>query len=140
MWLYLGPSCPDRPFSIELGDTVINTRIRGVLAHGADLNLGSGLIPLREVVDNLWVSSLGLSFGSLCRFLFLIVCIFLHRIPGTLAAPHRMSPYLRVWRYGRPTVSIVNSCGYRGKGDETGALPGWRQGRDAGGRGAGNSL
>jgi hypothetical protein len=25
--MYLGPSCPDRPFSVELGDTKINTRI-----------------------------------------------------------------------------------------------------------------
>jgi hypothetical protein len=32
MWMYPGPSCPDRPFSVELGDTEINTRIQGVLA------------------------------------------------------------------------------------------------------------
>jgi hypothetical protein len=28
MWVYLGPSCPDRPFIVELGDTEINTRVR----------------------------------------------------------------------------------------------------------------
>jgi hypothetical protein len=39
-----GPSCPDHPFSVELGDTEINTQIRGVLAHGAKLNFGSGPI------------------------------------------------------------------------------------------------
>jgi hypothetical protein len=36
MWMYSGPSCPDHPFSSELDDKEINTRIRGVLAHGAD--------------------------------------------------------------------------------------------------------
>jgi hypothetical protein len=43
-----GPSCPDHPFSTELGDTEINTQIRGVLAHEVNLNLGSGSVPLRE--------------------------------------------------------------------------------------------
>jgi hypothetical protein len=66
MRIYSGPSCPDHPFSTELGDTEINTQIRGVLAHGADLNLGSGLIPLREGIDIPWLSSLGLLFGCLC--------------------------------------------------------------------------
>jgi hypothetical protein len=36
MWMYLVPSCPDHPFSIELGDLEINTQIRGILAHGVD--------------------------------------------------------------------------------------------------------
>jgi hypothetical protein len=27
MWMYLGPSCPDHPIFIELGDADINTRI-----------------------------------------------------------------------------------------------------------------
>jgi hypothetical protein len=27
MWMYPGPSCPDYPFSIELEDMEINTRI-----------------------------------------------------------------------------------------------------------------
>jgi hypothetical protein len=34
MWMYLGSSCPDRPFSVELGDTEINTWIRGSLLTG----------------------------------------------------------------------------------------------------------
>jgi hypothetical protein len=50
--MYLGPSCPDRPFSAELGDTEGNTRIQGVLTHGAELNIGSGQVPLREGVDS----------------------------------------------------------------------------------------
>jgi hypothetical protein len=29
MWMYLGPSCLDRPLSIELDDTEINTQIQG---------------------------------------------------------------------------------------------------------------
>jgi hypothetical protein len=52
MWMYLGPSCLDRPFSEELGDTEINTRIRRVLAHGVVLSLGTGPASLREGVNN----------------------------------------------------------------------------------------
>jgi hypothetical protein len=67
MWMYPGPSSHDRPFSTELGDTEINTQIRVVLAHGADVNLSSGPPPLREGVDNPWVSLLGLIFGYCWR-------------------------------------------------------------------------
>jgi hypothetical protein len=52
MWMYPGPSCPDCPFFEELGDTEVNTWVRGVLAHGAILNLGTGPVPLREGVDS----------------------------------------------------------------------------------------
>jgi hypothetical protein len=34
MWIYPGPSCPDHPFSDELGDAEINTRIHKVLSRG----------------------------------------------------------------------------------------------------------
>jgi hypothetical protein len=52
MWMYLGPSCLDRPSSKELGDTEINTWIHRVLTHGADLNPMAGPTPLREGVNN----------------------------------------------------------------------------------------
>jgi hypothetical protein len=45
IWMYPGPGCPNRPFSKELCDTEINTRIRGVLAHRVVLNLGTGPTP-----------------------------------------------------------------------------------------------
>jgi hypothetical protein len=51
MWMYLGPSCPNRLFSTKLDGTETNTQIQGVLAHGADQNIGSSPIPLREEVD-----------------------------------------------------------------------------------------
>jgi hypothetical protein len=60
--------------SSDLG-VEINTRVQGVLAHGADLNLGSGPVPLREG-------------DYLCQFLFLNVCVFLCRISGMLTAPY----------------------------------------------------
>jgi hypothetical protein len=41
MWLYSEPSCPDRPFSEELGDAVTNTRIHKILAHDES----TGVIP-----------------------------------------------------------------------------------------------
>jgi hypothetical protein len=66
MWMYPGPSHPDHPFSIELGDMEINTQVRGVLAHEANLNLGFGPVPLRKGVDCPWVSLLGLTFSYLC--------------------------------------------------------------------------
>jgi hypothetical protein len=57
------PSCPDSPFSVKSGCTEIDTGIRRVLAPRADWNLGSGTTPLRERVDNLWVSLLALVFS-----------------------------------------------------------------------------
>jgi hypothetical protein len=125
--MYLGLSCPNRLFSAELGDTKINTRIQGVLVHRANLNLGSSLVPLREGVDNPCVSLLGLAFGYLCQSLSLNVHMSLRRVSGALATPRKGSPYLRMRRGRRPTVSIVNGCGHGGKVDGNGVPPGWRQ-------------
>jgi hypothetical protein len=50
--MYQRPCYPDHPFSVGLGDREINTRIHWVLAHGVDLNFGSGLVPMREGVDS----------------------------------------------------------------------------------------
>jgi hypothetical protein len=68
MWMYPGPSCPDRPFSMELGDVEFNTRIRMVLAHGADMNLGVSPAPLRDGVNCTRVSPLGPIFDCLQKF------------------------------------------------------------------------
>jgi hypothetical protein len=65
MWMYLGPSYPDRSFSEELGDAEINTRIHKVPAHGVDLNPGASPAPLREGVDNTRVSLFAFTFGNL---------------------------------------------------------------------------
>jgi hypothetical protein len=69
MWLYLEPSCPDYPFSKELGDVEINTWIRKVLDHGVDLNPGAGPAPLREGVASTSVSLFRSIFGSLRDFI-----------------------------------------------------------------------
>jgi hypothetical protein len=69
MWLYPGPSCPDRPFSKELGDAEFNTQIHKVLAHDADLNFGADPVPLSEGVDSTRVSPLGFVFGALRNFI-----------------------------------------------------------------------
>jgi hypothetical protein len=45
MWMYPGTSSYNRPFSAELDGKEIDTWIRGVLAHEADQNFFSGLIP-----------------------------------------------------------------------------------------------
>jgi hypothetical protein len=86
--MHPGPCCPDRPFPEDLGDTKIRTRIQGVLAHGANQNLGSGPVPLMEGVDSPWVSPLGPTFGYLCQFLFLNVCVFSRRVSDVLIASH----------------------------------------------------
>jgi hypothetical protein len=67
MWMYQGPSCPNRPFSEELGGAEINTQIHRVLAPEADLNPGASPTPLREGVDSTWVSPLGPILGFLCQ-------------------------------------------------------------------------
>jgi hypothetical protein len=97
MWMYSGPSCPDRPFSEELGDTEINTWVHGVLDHGAVLNLGTSPISLREGVDSPWVSPLGPTFGYLYQFWFVSIHVFLHRVSGVFVVPHKGSRYLRMW-------------------------------------------
>jgi hypothetical protein len=83
---YPGLSYPNHPFSEELGDIDINTWVRGVLAFGANLNLGSGPVPLWDGVDSPWVSPFGLTVGYLCHLLFLSVCLFLRRISSMLIA------------------------------------------------------
>jgi hypothetical protein len=89
MWLYLGPSCPYRPFSEELGEVEINIRIYKVLDHGADPNLGANPTPLREGVDITRVSPFAFTFGtlrSLIRSLSMCPvagpCICSHRTTG----------------------------------------------------------
>jgi hypothetical protein len=62
-WMYPGPSCPDHPFSEELGKAE-------ALAHGANLNSGASPTPLREGIDNTTVSLLTFSFGSLRNLIF----------------------------------------------------------------------
>jgi hypothetical protein len=49
MQIYPMPYCPDRTFSKELNDMEINTRIPGILAHGANLNHGSGPVFLDTI-------------------------------------------------------------------------------------------
>jgi hypothetical protein len=83
MWVDLGPSCPDCPFSEELGDTKVNTWV-----CEAVLNLGTGPIPLREGVNNPRVWSLRPSLDYLCQFWFLNVFVFLCRVSGMFAMPH----------------------------------------------------
>jgi hypothetical protein len=67
MWMYLGSSCPDRPFSLELGNVEINTQIHRVLAPQAYLNLRAGPTRLREGVDSTKVRPLGPILGLLCQ-------------------------------------------------------------------------
>jgi hypothetical protein len=90
MWMYLGPSCPDHPFSMELGDTENNTQIWGVHAHGADLKFGSSPVPLREGDESPWVSLLELILVYLCQFLLLRTRAFsLCLISSMHVAPRR---------------------------------------------------
>jgi hypothetical protein len=71
----LGPTCPDLPFSTEPGSMEINTQVRGALAPGINLNLGSNLVPLREKVHSLRMSLLGLALSCLCQPMFLYMGI-----------------------------------------------------------------
>jgi hypothetical protein len=66
-------------------DQHLNNR---VLTPRADLSLGSSPVPMRERVDNPYVSLLGLAFSYLCQPLFLDESMFLRRDSGTLIAPH----------------------------------------------------
>jgi hypothetical protein len=61
------------------------------------------------------VSLLKLTSVCLCQFLLLNTCAFLCRVLGTRTAPRGESPYMRMRRGGRPTVSTTNDCGNGGK-------------------------
>jgi hypothetical protein len=70
MWLYLGPSDPDRSFSEQFNDTEINTQVLKVLDHGANLNPGTSLAPLdkrgcRHHGQFVWIC-----FSSMRDFIF----------------------------------------------------------------------
>jgi hypothetical protein len=71
MWMSMWPSCPVHPFSMASVSTEINTRVQGTLALGINLNLGVGPIPLRERVDNFWMSLLGMAIRCLYQPSFL---------------------------------------------------------------------
>jgi hypothetical protein len=58
MWMYTGLSCPDRSFSEELSEVVINTRMHKVLDHETNLNHRADPNPLREGVISTRVSLL----------------------------------------------------------------------------------
>jgi hypothetical protein len=70
MWMYLGPSCPNRPFYEELGGVKINTSIHRFLAHGVDLNPGAR-------VDSTRVSLFASAFVNLCN----LICSWHSRPP-----------------------------------------------------------
>jgi hypothetical protein len=90
--MYPGPSCLDHPFSFELDDTEGNTRIRRVLAHGADLIFGSSPVPLREVVNSPWVSLLELTFIYLCHFLFFqCICVLMQDLGYARSTPQEVT-------------------------------------------------
>jgi hypothetical protein len=60
MWMYPGPSHPDRSFSIELDNAEIDAWNQGILVHGVNRNSGPSPIPLREGAISPWVSPLKL--------------------------------------------------------------------------------
>jgi hypothetical protein len=113
MWMYPGPSCPDRPVSEELGDTDIKTQIHRVLAHGADLNPRAGPAPLGEGVNSTRVSLFAFTIGSLCHMIFsrcsrlpVGSCIFSQCSTGVTLpedevgreANHAYNEWLQAWR------------------------------------------
>jgi hypothetical protein len=94
MWMYPRPSCPNHPFSEELGEVEINTRIHRVHDHGADLNLGVDPTHIREGVDNTRVSLSAFTFDSSCHFDLLMVFTSVRSVWRILTVRHRGSPYL----------------------------------------------
>jgi hypothetical protein len=81
MCMYLRPSYPGYPFSEQLGDAEINTRIHRFLAHGVYLNPGAIPTPLRERIDNTKVSLFAITFDNPCN----LICSWRSRPPLGLA-------------------------------------------------------
>jgi hypothetical protein len=76
---------------VELGNTGINTQLRGVLASGVDPNFGPGPVLLRERVDSQRVNLLGLAFSYLCQSLFSNVSTPVHGLRCARNALHGVS-------------------------------------------------
>jgi hypothetical protein len=113
------------PFSVELGNTRINTQIQGVLASRIHPNFGPGLIPYRERVDSPWVSLLGLAFSYLCQSPFPNVSTLvqglgrIRRAPWGVSKPedvtrqeahHVCSERLRTRRWRRVEGDVKLAC------------------------------
>jgi hypothetical protein len=60
MWMYPGPSCPDRPSSEELSTMEVDAQIHKVLDLRVSPNHLANPIPLWRGVTGAWVSTLGL--------------------------------------------------------------------------------
>jgi hypothetical protein len=60
MWLYLRPSCPDRPSSEKLSAAEVDARIYKVLDLGVNLNPVAGPAPLQGGVASARLSTLDL--------------------------------------------------------------------------------
>jgi hypothetical protein len=129
MWMYLGPSCQDRPFFKELRDMENSTRIHRVLAHGADLNPRARPTPLREGADITYVSLRGPSFCCLCQFLFPNAFVLLRRVSSVLTVLHgetRSKPCLQRAAVGTEREKTGPKCrldGSEGKGEDTPSMP-----------------
>jgi hypothetical protein len=118
MWMYPGPSYPDRPFSEELDYVEINTWIHRVLAHMVDLSTGAGPTPLTEACLH--------SPLVFAQFDLLMVLMSAHRISWMLVVRHGGSPYLMTRRGGKQTAPTMNGCGSGDRESGPRVLPGWR--------------
>jgi hypothetical protein len=59
MWMYQGPSCPDRPSSEELSAAEVEAQIHRVLDLGVKPTLGAGPVPLWRGISSVRISTLG---------------------------------------------------------------------------------
>jgi hypothetical protein len=59
MWMYLGPSCPNRPSSEELSMVEVEAWIHKVLDLGVNSTPGVGPVPIRRGIASVGVSTLG---------------------------------------------------------------------------------
>jgi hypothetical protein len=107
--MYLGPTCPNHPFSEGFGHAEINTQIQMVLAPGANLNLGAGPTPLSEGVDSTRLSPPGPILGYLCHLWFLNAFMLLRRVSSVHIVPLGASPCSWTWR-GMETEKMGPLC------------------------------
>jgi hypothetical protein len=130
MWMYPGPSFPDRSFSTKLDNADIDIRVQRILALRAHWNSGPNLIPLREGVIIPWVSPPSWLPLDLCKFLpFLMSDVYMCKVMGVCTATHGRSLYPRMWRGRRPTMPSMKGSMRESRGCGLGALPGWLRGR-----------
>jgi hypothetical protein len=109
MWMYPGPSCPDRPSSEDLSTVEVDAQIHKVLDLRVSPNHGANPAPLWRGVADAWVSTLGLILVVFAILSFHCAHDLAQGL-GVAVASRGMSTRPRIPQRGRKNVPLMSKC------------------------------